>query len=214
LVLRPLIQAVISLMIDENKPTTDVSTRKPVSGIDIYELYDRMNMNNILLSFKGDITAELMSSILQIMEQRLDTFQEAPRTRKKVYNVMVECLQNLYHHVDAVPINLGEKEDSDRSAIFMIGLDDKGYRIITGNYVQTDRADDLKTNLEDINSREPEGLRELYKEILNNDQRSGKGGSGLGMVDIARKTGQKLAYDFTPINNEHTFFTLNINVEQ
>lgn len=188
-------------------------TQKPVSGIDIYELYDRMNINNILLSFKGDITTELMSSILQIMEQRLDTSQESPRTRKKVYNVMVECLQNLYHHVDAVPRNVGEVVNEDKSAIFMIGLDDSGYRIITGNYVQNNRADDLKGKLEDINSRDPAGLRELYKEILNNDQRTGKGGSGLGMVDIARKTGQKLGYDFTAINKEYTFFTLNINVE-
>lgn len=196
-----------------NKPTTAVLTQKPVSGIDIYELYDRMNINNILLSFKGDITTELMSSILQIMEQRLDTSHETPRTRKKVYNVMVECLQNLYHHVDPVPKKVGEIENDDKSAIFMIGLDESGYRIITGNYVQSNRATDLKDKLEDINSREPEGLRDLYKEILNNDQRTGKGGSGLGMVDIARKTGQKLGYDFTPINKEYTFFTLNINVE-
>ncbi len=187
-------------------------TRKPLSGIDIYELYARMNTNNILLSFKGDITTELMSSILQIMEERLDTFQESPKTRKKVYNVMVECLQNLYHHVDSVPMNIGEIQDRDKSAIFMIGLVENGYRILTGNYVQSERVDELKGKLEEINSREADGLRELYKEILNNDQRSGKGGSGLGMVDIARKTGQKLAYDFTPINSEYTFFTLNINV--
>lgn len=201
-------------MLDVNKPTANVSTKKTANGKDIYELYDRMNMNNILLSFKGDITTELMTSILQIMEARLDTFKETPRVRKKVYNIMVECLQNLYHHMDSVPLNIGEIEDRDKSAIFMIGIDDSGYHIITGNYVQTNRVDDLKTKLEDINSREADGLRELYKEILNNDQRTGKGGSGLGMVDIARKTGQKLAYDFTAINAEYTFFTLNINVEQ
>ena len=188
-------------------------TQRPVSGIDIYELYDRMNMNNILLSFKGDITTELMTSILQIMEDRLDAYKESPKTRKKVYNVMVECLQNLYHHIDSVPRNLGEIEDQDRSAIFMIGLDESGYRIITGNYVQSDRVEGLKRQLEDINSRDSVALRELYKEILNNDERSQKGGSGLGMVDIARKTGQKLDYDLTPINSEYTFFTLNINVE-
>ena len=27
----------------------------------------------------------------------------SPRLRKKVYNVLVESLQNLYHHVDKVP---------------------------------------------------------------------------------------------------------------
>jgi hypothetical protein len=196
-----------------DKPTTAVLTQRPVSGIDIYELYDRMNMNNILLSFKGNITTDLMTSILQIMEERLDTFKESPRTRKKVYNVMVECLQNLYHHIDSIPLHVGDIDDQDRSALFMIGLDESGYRIITGNYVQVHRVDELKGKLEDINSRDSEALRQLYKEILNNEERTQKGGSGLGMVDIARKTGQKLDYEFTPINSEYTFFTLNINVE-
>ena len=42
----------------------------------------------------------------------------------------------------------------------------------------------------------------------------GKGGGGLGMIDIARKTGKKLNYDFAPLNDEYTFFSLNINVEE
>ena len=69
--------------------------------LDIFEFYNQMERNKIMLSFKGDITSELLTSILQIMENKLENIQEEPKVKKKVYNVLVECLQNLYHHLDA-----------------------------------------------------------------------------------------------------------------
>ena len=182
-------------------------------GMNIYDLYHRMESNKVVLSFKGDVTSELMASILQIIEQRMDDRNEAPRLRKKVYNVLVECLQNLYHHIDEIPSSQAKK-GTDRSAIFMISLNPDGYSITTGNYILSDRQDSFKESLERINSLSKEELKDLYKEVLNSDGRSNKGGGGLGMIDIARKTGKKLNYEFAPLNEEYSFFSLNINVDE
>ena len=178
--------------------------------IDIFDLYNRMEANNIMLSFKGDITDDLMSSILHIMESRMNDKNEEPKLRKKVYNVLVECLQNLYHHIDEVELT-GSK--SERSAIFMIGLGENSYSILTGNYIKTEKVAGFKSRLEKINSLSPEELKTYYKEMLNNEQLSEKGGAGLGMIDIARKTGQKLNYDFFEVKDGYSFFSLNIKIE-
>lgn len=183
------------------------------SRMDIYDLYHRMESNKVVLSFKGDVTSELMASILQIIEQRMDDRNEAPRLRKKVYNVLVECLQNLYHHIDEIPSEKA-KNGTDRSAIFMISLNQDGYSITTGNYILSERKESFKESLERINSLSKEELKDLYKEVLNSDGRSNKGGGGLGMIDIARKTGKKLNYEFAPLNEEYSFFSLNINVDE
>ncbi len=168
-----------------------------------------------MLSFKGDVTSELLTSILQIMESKLDNLQEEPKVKKKVYNVLVECLQNLYHHMDEIPMgdNIAENE-SARSAIFMIGKIDNQYNIITGNYIRTQNVDGLRTRLDEINKLTKEELKDYYKTVLNNGEISLKGGGGLGMIDIARKTGQKLNYHFMPIDNQHSFFSLNIKIAQ
>lgn len=181
--------------------------------MNIYDLYHRMETNKVVLSFKGDVTSELMSSILQIIEQRMDDMNEAPKLRKKVYNVLVECLQNLYHHIDEVPSEMA-KNGTDRSAIFMISLNNNGYSITTGNYILTERKDSFQDRLDRINSLDREELKDLYKEVLNSDGRSVKGGGGLGMIDIARKTGKKLNYEFAKLNEEYSFFSLNINVDE
>ncbi len=63
--------------------------------LDVFEIYEKMEKNDILLSFKGEITSDLLTSILQIMENKMVNMQEEPKLKKKVYNVLVECLQNL-----------------------------------------------------------------------------------------------------------------------
>jgi hypothetical protein len=55
-------------------------------------------------------------------------------------------------------------------------------------------------------------LKEYYKEILNNDEFSDKGGGGLGMIDIARKSGQKLNFNFIEVDNQYSFFSLSIKI--
>ncbi len=179
--------------------------------LNIYEFYDKMERNNIMLSFKGDITSELLTSVLQIMESKLDNLQEEPKIKKKVYNVLVECLQNLYHHLDEVA---ADQNDKIRSAIFMIGKIDNQYNIITGNYIKNTNIEGLKKRLDDINLLTKEELKEYYKLVLSNGEMSSKGGGGLGMIDIARKTGQKLNFNFSPVDEKYSFFSLNIKISQ
>lgn len=182
--------------------------------MDIHDFYDKMDRDNILLSFKGDITAELLTSILQIIESKMDNMQEEPKMKKKVYIVLVELLQNLYHHMDDPSLQAGSSSEASRTAIFMIGKEQNHYNVITGNYIKNDKVTGLKKKMDEINSLPPEELKEHYKKILNNGQMSDKGGGGLGMVDIARRTGKPLYYEFTPINDGYSFFTLNIVIEQ
>lgn len=182
--------------------------------LDIFDFYDKMERNNIMLSFKGNITSELLTSVLQIMESKLENLDEPPAVKKKVYNVLVECLQNLYHHTDemATQEEMQEENLSKRAAIFMIGKVDDSYRIITGNYMLKKNIEILKGKIDHVNSLDKEQLKSYYKEILNNGTMSSKGGGGLGIIDIARKSGQKLHYDFMEVNDTFSFFTLNINI--
>lgn len=177
--------------------------------MDVFDIYEKMERNNILLSFKGEITSDLLTSILQIMENKMENMQEEPKMKKKVYNVLVECLQNLYHHLDEIS---EVDEEKVRSAIFMIGKLDGYYSIINGNYILNENINGLKNRLDEVNSLSKEELKEYYKRVLNNGEMSLKGGGGLGMIDIARKTGEKLEYNFLEIDNKVSFFTLKIKV--
>lgn len=176
--------------------------------IDLFSLYERMHDNNIMLSFKGEVTFDLVNSILKVIESRLEKTEEDLKTKKKVYNILVECLQNLCHHIDETDY----ETESNKTAILLIYTNDTTYNVLTGNYLPNQNVEKLKDWLDQINSNSAEELRELYKQILNNEQFSEKGGGGLGFIDIARKSGQKLNYNFQPVNEKVSFFSFQINI--
>lgn len=177
----------------------------------IHEFYNKMEEGNIMLSFKGEVTSDLLTSILQIMETKMETLDEPPKIKKKVYNILVECLQNLYHHIDED--DAATKAD-ERSALFMIRKEDGEYSIMTGNYMAQENVELMKGRLDKINQMDRDELKVYYKEVLNNGEMSAKGGGGLGMIDIARKSGKKLEYVFDPVDENYSFFSLNVKVAQ
>jgi hypothetical protein len=178
--------------------------------IDVFDFYNKMENNNIMLSFKGSITSELLTSILNIIEKKMVQMDESSKVQKKVFNVLVECLQNLYHHREEIPMI--SNEDKEKSAIFMIGKDDATYHIITGNYMNKSEVSGLQARIDYINSLTLKELKLKYKEVLNDGTMSEKGGGGLGLMDIARKSGQNLEYDFLDLDDKFSFFTLGIKV--
>ena len=179
---------------------------------DIYSIYRMMEKDHIILSFKGHITRDLMASVYQIMETRLSTIDEDPKRKKKIYNILVESLQNIYHHMDELQDE--ELDDPEcRDAMFMIVKADPGtYHIHTGNYILKSKTDLLRSRIDSINAMSPDELRAHYVERLNASEFSDKGGAGLGIIDIARKSGNKLGYSFNPVSEKYSFFSLIVSI--
>ena len=177
----------------------------------IHDFYNKMERSNIMLSFKGEVTSDLLTSVLQIIESKMDILEEPPKIKKKVYNILVECLQNLYHHIDEDDT---ENKKKEKSALFMIRKQDGEYSIMTGNYIANENVAIMKSRLDTINNMDREQLKVYYKEVLNNGEISAKGGGGLGMIDIARKSGKKLEYKFNHVDDKFSFFSLNVNIAQ
>lgn len=172
----------------------------------IYELHKTMVARNLILVYEGEFTQEITKSVLAMAERNMDAIGEDSSIKRKVFNVMVECLQNIVKHADEIEeIDLTDHN----AAIFMIGKQEDKYVITSGNPITNDKVKMLQDKLAHINSLDKEGLKEYYKDVIkNNKGLSAKGGAGLGFIDMARKSGQKLQFDFEPINEEISFFSL------
>ncbi|MDO1446072.1 SiaB family protein kinase [Rhodocytophaga aerolata] len=174
----------------------------------IYELHKTMLQQNLILVYEGEFTQEITKSVLAMAERNMESVGEESNIKRKVFNVMVECLQNICKHADEISL----EENMKNSAIFMIGKHANEYIITTGNPINNDKVGGLNNKLEQINSLDKEGLKALYKDIIRNGDLSDKGGAGLGFVDMARKSGQKLEFDFQPINDKISFFSLKTTI--
>ncbi len=168
--------------------------------------------DNIVLYYKGNVDSDVINHILDSVEEKMVTVNENPKLRKKVYNVLVESLQNLYHHVDKVPSDF--EDQVEKFGLLVVRKVGDGYKIVTGNFVHTENIEKLEEKIKRINRSTHEEIKELYKFILNHQRISAKGGGGLGLVDIARKTGNKLDYAFIKYNDSYSFFYLDILVNE
>ncbi|MBL4716199.1 MAG: SiaB family protein kinase [Bacteroidia bacterium] len=174
----------------------------------IYDVHQTMRNKELNLVYEGQITQEITKSVLAMAERNMDTSGEETSVKKKVFNVMVECLQNICKHSDEV------NDEHSASAIFIIGREKGSYIISTGNPVLKGKITDIETKLSDINKMDVGDLKTLYKSTLKNNKLSEKGGAGLGFIDIARRTGNKFTYDFSEINDQYSFFTLQVKINK
>ena len=181
-------------------------------SFDINEYYSRLNGGDVLMAFKGSISSELISNVLEVVESKMDEFSESSKIRKKVYNVLVESLQNLYHHIEVLTDEM-QKIFDDKFGILVVSRQDDKYKISTGNFIGQDKVDVLRNKIDKINSMSREELKDMYKFILNHQRLSEKGGGGLGLVDIARKTGNQLDYTFEKFDDTYYFFNLDVFID-
>jgi len=176
----------------------------------IYDLHRTMMSQKLILVYQGDFTQETTKSILAMAERNIDSSGEESSIKRKVFNVMVESLQNIVKHSD----ELVDGETRSHAAIFLIGREATRYTIMSGNPIRKDHIGPLKEKLEKINALDKDGLKDLYKEIIKSTTISDKGGAGLGFVDMARKSGEKLEYVFPDMSDEYCFFCLKVNVQR
>jgi hypothetical protein len=179
---------------------------------DVYDFYRKMEDDKIILSFKGVFTSELLTSVLNILESKMIDLEVSPKKKKRVFNILVESFQNLYHHIDANsenPVLIKHQ----KTALVMIRHDKGKFSVLTGNFIDNSLIPMLSERLNKINELSETELRDLYRDTLNNEQRTAKGTAGLGFIDIARKSQNKLEFEFIEVDEKTGFFCLNVTID-
>ncbi|MGB3468162.1 MAG: SiaB family protein kinase [Cyclobacteriaceae bacterium] len=171
-------------------------------------LYKNLYDPSILLLHKGNISYELISVILDSLESSVSGIEEDKRVRKKFNNIITESFQNISFH--------GQKkqEASENTDLIMVLSKKYFYKIVTGNLIETSQVDSLKEQLEKINQMDKEELRTYYKQVMSDDTYSDKGTAGLGFIDMARKTGQKLVYKFIKMDSQFSYFSFEVKIKK
>jgi len=178
---------------------------------DVSKIHTEICGDEAFFTYEGNIASAQINSILELVEEKLLEVSANNKQKKKILNIMVEGLQNLFHHSDDVPENLSATIGK-RYGLVVVAKNENDFRITMGNFVLLDKVKFLTEKIEKINSMTEDELKEMYKFILNYQKLSSKGGGGLGLIDMARKSDRKLDYRFYPYNENYFFYRLDIFV--
>jgi len=172
-----------------------------------YKLMKHVVDNNFEYIYKGQFTPEITANILSLTENNLIKANNPNQFRRKVYFIIVECLQNITRHQTK-----WNNTSFEQSGIFILQKKSDSYVITTGNVIDQSNVESLKYKIDLVNNLNIEELRDYYSNVLQTGSISERGGAGLGLIAIARKSLTKFNYGFKTIDENHSFFYLSIEV--
>jgi hypothetical protein len=180
-----------------------------MNSADAISIFNTMTSENVLYAFHGEFNYSMVNTLLSDVKKQLHVSSTNIRAAKKTYKVLVECLENIHKHSARK-----ENEFQDNNeGIFILIKKDEGYMVAIGNSILDDEVETLQTMLDEINASDAGALRQMYREQIRSAEVSDKGGAGLGMIDIAIKSGSILDYKFENYTERKHFFSLKILIK-
>lgn len=174
----------------------------------VLSLYDELVKNGISLVYLGEFNHDITKMFTSMSEREMERKKEERSVQRKVYHVMVETLQNISRHSDEIT----GIENNIGNGLFLIGQKDNTYFIITSNKISNKKKEVIHANLNEVNALTRDELNQLFKKTIKEGTISEKGGAGLGLIDIARKTSNPLEFQFLPMDEEYSLFVLKVEI--
>jgi len=176
---------------------------------DLYDYYKNNKDNNIILSFKGAVSQEILVEIGSMIRNKFTMQKDI----KKIFSVFVELSQNIMHY--SAEREYSQKENSNVGVGIILFSEHQDYFYISsGNLIDNSLVDRIESKINKINSMSQDELKDYYQEQRRMPQEDGSKGAGLGFIDVARKSGNKVDYDMNRIDDKNSFFVLKVKFKK
>jgi hypothetical protein len=181
---------------------------KPFNGKSVAHLERLMADNSIYLIWSGHLSPDIGKEVLSFTETKLVEENVESNLRRRVFSVLVEILENVAKYSPGA-----EAEEKFGMPVAMIRLVEDEYALTTGNLILNRDIEDFKEKLDIINNYDKVGLKELFRKSISGQTIITDSTGNMGLIDMARKSGSKLIYQFEKISDLYSYYTLTVKVE-
>jgi hypothetical protein len=200
---------ILSKTVDSEGIGVHLKTKEePFNSNAVTGLEKMMSENNIYLIWSGHLSLGIEKEVLSFTETKLTEEDIELSIRKRVFSILVEILENVANYSPG-----REAEEEYGMPVAMIRLVDKVYLLTTGNLVLNSKVDQLKRKLDTINKYDKLGLKDLFTQSLSAQTIRSDSTGNMGLIEMARKSGSKLTYQFETVNELYSYYTLTVRVE-
>jgi hypothetical protein len=162
-----------------------------------------------ILEYCGQVDYNVIDQLLTKLKKSPVYISLEKTTGKRIYAILVECLENIAKHSIKDP----GSDIKIQPNISVKKLNNK-IVIIASNPVAIENTGELIRRLNQVNYLKEKVLGTLYENKINKVVKPEENGAGLGFMLMKIKSGNKITYKFTRIDNDYTFFELRISVNE
>lgn len=175
---------------------------------DISTSYNQFIGSGTIYSYLGEVSQTGLDSILVSAEASLNKVELPTQATKKIFNILVEGLQNIFLYQKK-----NNQKDKLKNAFVLVNKAEDFCKIVVGNYICKNDTSGVKSRIEIVNNLDEAELKDLYRGVLDIGGKSEIGGAGLGFIDMAKRSSSQLISAFHPVNDDFVFFTLELEVK-
>ena len=173
--------------------------------MDTYELNKLLADDDFSMIYRGNFNDEMT---YELMELQSSGINDKKSIRKRLSYLVAECFQNVIRHSDA-----SDKNNAGSHEPILITRKLKGNHFITSiNIIDNSDIEILKGHLNTLTNLGDEKIEEAFYQALNKNEMSEKGGAGLGLIEMARKTKNPLQHAFYKQNDNESLFVLQLKI--
>jgi hypothetical protein len=165
----------------------------------VAEFHDNLNKTKIFLAYDGVLSKEIVAAFLNRLKLDIEKTSVPKKEKKRFFSIVVECIQNLSKHGYVTEL-------TDAHFLVLVEKENNTLKISTGNVVKNESQETIQALINNVNNKNHSELQEMYKDGITNNILTKNGEASLGLIDIARKSSQKLKYQFKKIDNNTSFF--------
>jgi hypothetical protein len=176
----------------------------------VHALYDALAGDRLSFLYSGLFHDEHTARLIALGEEYLEQEEGADKSvRSKLAFVMVEAYQNIIRH--RAPLSTELAQGKGRS-MFLLRSGVAQHQISALNPVSGTDAEKLSEALERMDGLDLEQMKQVFLRSLKSEERSERGGAGLGLIEMARRSGHPLRHGFVDLDPEHQLFALQVLV--
>lgn len=179
---------------------------------DLFALKEQIDQQDLFFCFKGPISQSLVAEMGGLLKRKMSLENAKKMAVMRVFGVVVENAQNILRYsAERVVHSIFSPQEQELSiGIIAVGQENGHFFVLSGNAVDNSQVEPLQERLNRLQTMTAEELKTFYLDQRQQDPLPGAKGAGLGLIEMARKASKPLAYDFTPIDVERSFFSLKI----
>lgn len=181
--------------------------------LELLEYYKKMCERNIILDFQGAISQEMLVGMAELIKHKFSQELGRGGAVKKIFSVFIEMAQNIAHY-SAERVHLDNHTNDIGAGIIVVTEENRSYIITSGNLVDNGAIQDVTAHCDNINSMDQNTLKQFYKKQIKSSREEGKKGASIGLIDIARKTGNPIRYKVNPIDESNSFLVLSVKIQE
>ena len=176
----------------------------------VHSLYDVLANDRFDLLYSGAFHDEQTASLIALGEDAANSGGHERAHRQRLSFVMVEAYQNIVRHRAKLS---GAMDRYAGRCLFMLRCKPDGDEVVAIDPIAENEIGLLKEVLSRIGGSDLKQLKELFLDRLRYGTRTMRGGAGLGLIEMARRSGNGMRHELLPLDHGHRLFVLQVMVD-